>query len=150
MNTKNGILSRNSLVHTLTQTIVKMVKCLTDIIEFSELKKSHYKEILDFLLKERIDEFTSSQQVKLYLEAEDSVKEFILKQYIDAKMGVRALERSVEMLLIEPFADMLNKNPDNSYSFKASIEDNKIIFLQTNESTKDCIVDVYDDTEEKQ
>ena len=114
----------------------KLINQFTDIIEFESLKKRDFNELLDVLLKEKIKEFTTTQQMNFNLEVSASAKGIILKQDYDSNMGARYLERAIELFLIQPFADMIYKNDFDSFNFEAIAEDNQIVFVPINEDDK--------------
>lgn len=114
----------------------KLINQFTDIIEFEPLKKRDFNELLDVLLKEKIKEFTTTQQMNFNLKVSASAKGIILKQDYDSNMGARYLERAIEQFLLQPFADMIYKNDFDSFNFEAIAEDNQIIFVPINEDDK--------------
>lgn len=107
----------------------ELVNRITEVIEFPPLKREDFKEILGIILQERIQEFSSSQQMKVSLEVDDSAKELILDSGYDPKMGARSLERAIEQILIHPLVDAMYEGDINSTAFKAIARDGQMVFI---------------------
>ncbi len=131
--------SRNNELREKASEFIRpeLVNRITGIIEFPPLQHDAFKEILDIILQERLKEFGSTQLMKIDLSVEDSAKELILEFGCDAKMGARSLERAIEQILINPFADILYDENNDCMAYKAIAEDGHILFTPMEDGNYD-------------
>jgi ATP-dependent Clp protease ATP-binding subunit ClpC len=115
----------------------ELVNRITEVIEFPQLLRNDFKEILGIVLKERLQEFGSTQQNKIDLEVDELAKELILDLGYDPRMGARSLERAIDQILIHPFVDIMYTSQNQATNYKATAIDGQIVFIPSEEVFED-------------
>ena len=115
---------------------------LDDMVIFRKLTKEHIAEIVELEI-EKLSERVKAKGYKIRISKQ--VKEFLLEEGYDDKMGARPLRRAVEKHLEDTLAEaILNEEVQNSEKFLlvAKIKDKEVYFDSASETS-------FSDKEEK-
>ena len=94
---------------------------IDETIVFHQLDKEHMKQILDILLKDI--EKRISEQLKLSIEVQEEVKDFIVEKAFDKNYGARPLKRTLQSMVEDKLAEeILEGNIPEGSSVKLRLE----------------------------
>jgi ATP-dependent Clp protease ATP-binding subunit ClpC len=106
----------------------ELVNRITDVVRFAPLGRTELARILDRILAEKAEEFRNSQNIALSVD--ESVKEMILKDGFDPRMGARPLERMAPQLIVQPLVDAVFAGEVVAGKVRASVKDGKVVFAR--------------------
>ncbi|MCR5251726.1 MAG: ATP-dependent Clp protease ATP-binding subunit [Lachnospiraceae bacterium] len=110
----------------------EFINRIDEIQVFHPLNKNDLKRILTLLTKDLI--FRCREQLEIRLEISRTVRDYLVEEYTDVKMGARPLKRAVQTRLEDPLAEELlagKIRPGDSVS--AVRKDGKIVFVRKTE-----------------
>lgn len=103
----------------------EFINRIDEIIVFHKLTKENIRDIIDIML-ERVAEKMVKQNV--YIEIDNSAKDFIEKQGFDNNFGARPLRRTIQNFIEDKLAEsILGGITDNSNKIIISEENNEIV-----------------------
>lgn len=103
----------------------EFINRIDEIIVFHKLTKENIRDIIDIML-ERVAEKMVKQNV--YIEIDNSAKDFIEKQGFDNSFGARPLRRTIQNFIEDKLAEsILGGITDNSNKIIISEENNEIV-----------------------
>ena len=101
---------------------------LDGIVIFRALDRAnHLPKIID-LEVQKVKARLARKHITLNLDAK--AKEFLADKGYDPTMGARPIRRVIETYLEDPLAEKLLLNPDKAAAYLATLEDNKIVFIE--------------------
>ena len=103
----------------------EFINRLDSSVIFRPLNKGYLKEIIDIevaKVQERLD------KKDIYIELEDSAKEFLVEKGFQQEMGARPLRRVIEEYLEDSLAEKILKFPNEGRRCKVYEKENKLIF----------------------
>ena len=133
---KDAALNYDTMQEKITEAMRKhfkpeFINRLDGTVVFHALDKESLSKIVDlefYKLKKRV------KNKHIYLEIDEKAKAFLVDKGYQPEMGARPLRRVIEQNLEDTLAEMLLLHPDLEKSYTISIQDGKIVFL---ESAKD-------------
>lgn len=100
---------------------------LDGVISFRMLDKTSLLEIIELEFK-KLKARVAPKHVILNID--QKAKEFLVNKGFDPRMGARDIRRAIETYLESPLADKLLLNAEKGGSFLATVEGDKIIFVE--------------------
>ncbi|MEL7432174.1 MAG: ATP-dependent Clp protease ATP-binding subunit [Chlamydiota bacterium] len=104
----------------------EFINRLDGIVIFNMLDKNSLKKIVDLEFKKLQKRLEAK---KIYLEMDETAKQFLVDKGYQPDMGARPLRRAIEHHLEDPLAEKLLAEPVENCKFLVSAEKNKLIFL---------------------
>jgi len=105
---------------------------IDSIVNFKTLIKEDYMKIIDIELH-RLNENLKNNETEyknMYLEFDDTVREFIYKEGIDDEYGARPLKRCIEKKISTPLAHkLLSEKTEDKSTVKVNIEKDEVDFV---------------------
>ena len=105
----------------------ELLNRLDGIVNFRMLDKNSLLQIVD-LDVQKVKERLTPKHILLNLD--QKAKEFLVSKGYDPKMGARPIRRAIEIYLETPLANKLLLNPDKGGSYLATVEGDKLVFLE--------------------
>jgi ATP-dependent Clp protease ATP-binding subunit ClpC len=105
----------------------ELINRLDGMIIFHMLSKASLMKIVDLEFK-KVQERVAPKQILLSLD--QKAKEFLVAKGYEPKMGARPIRRAIEVYLENPLANMLLMNPAKGASYLATVEGDKIVFVE--------------------
>ncbi|HEX2579519.1 MAG TPA: ATP-dependent Clp protease ATP-binding subunit [Rhabdochlamydiaceae bacterium] len=101
---------------------------LDGIVIFRPLDRIHHLPQIIDLEVSKVKARLSRKHIILNLD--QKAKDFLADKGYDPTMGARPIRRVIETYLEDPLAEKLLLNPDKACAYLATLEDNKIVFIE--------------------
>ena len=105
----------------------ELLNRLDGIISFRMLDKASLMKVIDIEFKKVQDRVAPKH---ILLQLDQKAKEFLVSKGFEPKMGARPIRRAIEIYLEDPLANKLLLNPDKGGNYLATVEDDKIVFVE--------------------
>lgn len=128
---QEGMLDYKKMQETIDSAVKKhfkpeFINRLDGIVIFKPLDKSHLMQVIE-LEVQKVKARLARKNVLLTLD--QKAKEFLVSKGFQPEMGARPLRRVIEQYLEDPLAEKLLLHPDKGGSLLATIENDKVIFI---------------------
>jgi ATP-dependent Clp protease ATP-binding subunit ClpC len=101
---------------------------LDGIVIFRALDRVHHLPQIIDLEVQKVKARLARKHIILNLD--QKAKDFLADKGYDPTMGARPIRRVIETYLEDPLAEKLLLNPDKAVAYLATLEDNKIVFIE--------------------
>ena len=136
-----GMIDHKSMQEKIDSAVKKAFKPeflnrLDGIIIFKPLDKAHLLEVIDLevsKVKKRLE------RKKISIALDTKAKDFLVEKGFQPEMGARPLRRVIEQYLEDPLAEQLLKHPDKGGNWLVTCENEKLVFLDAEESTSELV-----------
>ncbi|MGH7889269.1 MAG: AAA family ATPase, partial [Thermodesulfobacteriota bacterium] len=105
----------------------EFINRLDDLVIFRSLDRTSLLSIID-LEVQKVRSRLSRKHITLNLDPK--AKGFLVEKGYDPAMGARPVRRVIELYLEDPLAEKLLLNPDKGGAYLATLEGNKIVFIE--------------------
>ncbi len=108
---------------------------LDGIVIFRALDRTHHLPQIIDLEVQKVKARLARKHIILNLD--QKAKDFLADKGFDPTMGARPIRRVIETYLEDPLAEKLLLNPDKAVAYLATLEDNKIVFIEQEQQVPD-------------
>lgn len=128
---QEGMLDFKKMQETIDSSVKKhfkpeFINRLDGIVIFKPLDRANLMQVIELevqKVKARL------ARKNILLDLDQKAKEFLVSKGFQPEMGARPLRRVIEQYLEDPLAEKLLMNPDKGASLLASVENEKIVFI---------------------
>ncbi len=113
----------------------EFINRLDGIVTFKSLNRTELLSIIDLEVQKVKSRLTKRH---LILNLDQKAKEFLVDKGFDPTMGARPIRRVIQTYLEDPLAEKVLLNPDKGGAFLATVEGDKIIFIEQEPQTLDA------------
>jgi len=122
---------QNALKRTFSPEFLNRID---DVVIFNSLDQGHIFKIIDISLNQLLDRLKGMGYT---LKLSEDAKKFVAEKGFDPKFGARPLHRAIQKYIEDPLAEyILNNNPEEGASFKATLNKAKDGLVVTSASKK--------------
>ena len=105
----------------------EFINRLDGVVIFRPLDRLSLHKVVDLELQKVKNRLTRKH---ILLNIDDKAKDFLVEKGYQPEMGARPVRRVIENYLEDPLAEKLLQNPDKSVSLLATVQNDKIVFLE--------------------
>jgi ATP-dependent Clp protease ATP-binding subunit ClpC len=148
---QEGMLDYKKMQETIDAAVKKhfkpeFINRLDGIVIFKPLDKSQLMQVIE-LEVQKVKARLARKNIILTLD--QKAKEFLVTKGFQPEMGARPLRRVIEQYLEDPLAEKLLLNPDKGGSLMASVENDKVIFIDQDQPPHEAKLAIAGPSEKK-
>jgi ATP-dependent Clp protease ATP-binding subunit ClpC len=137
---QEAILDYKKMQATIETAVRKQLKPeflnrLDGVVIFRTLDRASLQKVIDLEVQKVRSRLTRKH---ITLNLDQKVKDFLVEKGYQPEMGARPIRRVIENYLEDPLAEKLLQNPDKGGAFLATLEGDKVVFIEQEPQTLDA------------